>query len=121
MACSEAHDSELCATDPSATRPSGTLAYLAERINYLRERLQFHEKWLRIEIPKSASSYQDLVREIRTAAGQEIEDAWNASPVESASDMNLGLLNIYRSKVDVAVEAFSVEVVKALVCGRIIE
>ena len=51
---------------------------MGDRINDLRERLQFHEKWLRIEIPKSVASYQRLVREVMAAAGQEIENAWTA-------------------------------------------
>ncbi len=99
---------------------SQTLTALGDRINDLRERLQFHEKWLRIEVPQSVESYQRLVGEVRAAAGQEIEDAWNASPAQSASDMNIGQLSITRDLVDPAVEAFSAEVVKALAWWRIL-
>ena len=98
-----------------------TLASLGDRVNHVRERLQFHEKWLRIEIPKSVASYRCLVNEVMSAAGQEIEGAWIAQPVRSASDMNLGQLDISKSKVDVAVEDFSSEVVKALAWWRILE
>ena len=97
-----------------------TLASLAKRINHLRERLQFHEKWLRIEMPKSLTSYKCLVKEVMTAARPAIEEAWNACPVESATDMNLGLLEIGREKVDVAVERFSSDAVKALTWWRIV-
>ena len=97
-----------------------TLTALGDRINDLRERLQFHEKWLRIEIPRSVASYQRLVREVMAAAGQEMENAWTASPVESASDMNIGQLNIIRDHVDAAVEDFSSEVVKSLAWWRIL-
>ena len=96
-----------------------TLAALGDRINDLRERLQFHEKWLRIEIPQSVASYQRLVEEVIAAAGQEIENAWNASPAHSASNMNVGQLSITRDRVDAAVEDFSAEVVKALAWWRI--
>ena len=104
-------------------RPDGTpqtLTALGDRINDLRERLQFHEKWLRIEIPQSVESYQRLVGEVKAAAGQEIGNAWNASPAQSASDMNVGQLSITRDGVDLAVEDFSVEVVKALAWWRIL-
>ena len=97
-----------------------TLTALGDRINDLRERLQFHEKWLRIEIPQSVVSYQRLVEEVMAAARQEIEDAWTASPAENASDMNIGQLSIIREGVDVAVEDFSSEVVKALAWWRIL-
>ena len=97
-----------------------TLTALGDRINDLRERLQFHEKWLRIEIPRSVASYQRLVREVMAAAGQEMENAWTASPVERASDMNIGQLNIIRDHVDAAVEDFSSEVVKSLAWWRIL-
>ena len=97
-----------------------TLAALGDRINDLRERLQFHEKWLRIEIPQSVASYQRLVEEVIAAAGQEIENAWNASPAQSASDMNVGQLSITLDRVDAAVEDFSAEVVKALAWWRIL-
>ena len=50
-----------------------TLTALGDRINDLRERLQFHEKWLRIEVPQSVVSYQRLVGEVIAAAGREIE------------------------------------------------
>ena len=97
-----------------------TLTALGDRINDLRERLQFHEKWLRIEIPQSVTSYQRLVKEVMAAARQEIEDAWTASPAESSSDMNIGQLSIIREGVDVAVEDFSSEVVKALAWWQIL-
>ena len=97
-----------------------TLTALGDRINDLRERLQFHEKWLRIEIPQSVASYQRLVGEVIAAAGQEIENAWNASPAQSASNMNVGQLSIIRDRVDAAVEDFSSEVVKALAWWRIL-
>ena len=97
-----------------------TLTALGDRINDLRERLQFHEKWLRIEIPQSVTSYQRLVEEVIVAAGQEIENAWNASPAQSANDMNVGHLSITRDRVDAAVEDFSAEVVKALAWWRIL-
>ena len=97
-----------------------TLTALGDRINDLRERLQFHEKWLRIEIPQSVASYQRLVGEVIAAAGQEIENAWNAFPAQSASNMNVGQLSIIRDRVDAAVEDFSSEVVKALAWWRIL-
>ena len=97
-----------------------TLTALGDRINDLRERLQFHEKWLRIEIPQSVVSYQRLVGEVIAAAGKEIENAWNASPAQSASNMNLGQLSITRDRVDAAVEDFSAEVVKVLAWWRIL-
>ena len=97
-----------------------TLTALGYRINDLRERLQFHEKWLRIEIPQSAVSYQRLVGEVIAAAGQQIENAWNASPAQSASNMNVGQLSITRDRVDAAVEYFSAEVVKTLAWWRIL-
>ena len=97
-----------------------TLTALGDRINDLRERLQFHEKWLRIEIPRSVASYQRLVEEVMAAARQEIEDAWTASPAESSSDMNIGQLSIIRDRVDAAVEDFSSEVVKSLAWWRIL-
>ena len=97
-----------------------TLTALGDRINDLRERLQFHEKWLRIEIPQSVASYQRLVGEVIAAARQEIENAWNASPAQSASNMNVGQLSITRNRVDAAVEDFSAEVVKALAWWRIL-
>ncbi len=97
-----------------------TLTALGDRINDLRERLQFHEKWLRIEIPQSVASYRRLVEEVMAAARQEIEDAWTASPAENASDMNIGQLSIIRDGVDTAVEDFSSEVVKALAWWRVL-
>ncbi len=97
-----------------------TLTALGDRINDLRERLQFHEKWLRMEIPQSVVSYQRLVEEVMAAARQEIEDAWTASPAENASDMNIGQLSIIREGVHAAVEDFSSEVVKALAWWRIL-
>ena len=97
-----------------------TLTALGDRINDLRERLQFHEKWLRIEIPQSVVSYQRLVEEVMAAARQEIADAWTDSPAENASDMNIGQLSIIREGVDIAVEDFSSEVVKALAWWRIL-
>ena len=97
-----------------------TLTALGDRINDLRERLQFHEKWLRIEIPQAVASYQCLVREVMAAARQEIENAWTASPAESASDMNIGQLSIVRDGVNAAVEGISSEVVKALAWWRIL-
>lgn len=97
-----------------------TLTVLGDRINDLRERLQFHEKWLRIEIPQSVASYRRLVEEVMAAARQEIEDAWTASPAESSSDMNIGQLSIIRDGVDAAVEDFSSEVVKALAWWRVL-
>ena len=97
-----------------------TLTALGDRINDLRERLQFHEKWLRIEIPQSAVSYQCLVGKVIAAAGQEIENAWKACPAQSASNMNVGQLSITRDRVDAAVEDFSAEVVKALAWWRIL-
>ncbi len=54
------------------------------------------------------------------AARQEIEDAWTASPAENSSDMNIGQLSIIRDGVDVAVEDFSSEVVKALSWWRVL-
>ena len=97
-----------------------TLAVLGDRINDLRERLQFHEKWLRIEIPESVASYQLLVEAVMAAARQEIEGAWTAPPAISASDMNIGQLSIVRDRVDAAVEDFSSEVIKALAWWRIL-
>ena len=97
-----------------------TLIALGDRINDLRERLQFHEKWLRIEIPQSVASYRRLVEEVMAAARQEIEDAWIASPAKNASDMNIGQLSIIRDGVDAAVEDFSSEVVKALAWWRVL-
>ena len=97
-----------------------TLASLAERTNHLRERLQFHEKWLRIELPKSVPRYRRLVEAVMAAAGPAIEEAWNASPIKSAREMNLGRLDISLDKVDAASEKFSSEVVKALAWWRIL-
>ena len=91
-----------------------TLSSLAERTNNLREQLEFHEKWLRIEIPNCAQSYTRLVKEVRAAAGTAIEEAWRTCPVKSAEDMNIGALDISRDKVEEAVEEFSSEVVKEL-------
>ena len=96
-----------------------TLSSLAERTNNLREQLQFHEKWLRIEIPNSARRYQHLMEEVRAAARPAIEDAWKTCPVKSAGDMNIGPLNISRDQVDAAVEDFSSEVVKELSWWRV--
>ena len=75
---------------------------------------------MRIEIPQSVMSYRCLVGEVTTAARPEIENAWTASPAQSASNMNVGQLNINRDRVDAAVEDFSVEVVKALAWWRIL-
>ena len=97
-----------------------TIASLGERTNHLRERLQFHEKWLRIEIPKSVPSYRRLVEAVMATAGPAIEEAWNSSPIKSAKDMNLGRLDISQGKVDAASEDFSSEVVKALAWWRIL-
>ena len=97
-----------------------TLDSLGERINHLRERLQFHEKWLRVEMPNSVPSYQRLVQEVMAAAGPVIHDAWNASPVASAGDMNLDWLDIGQENVTLSVEDFSSEVVKALAWWRIL-
>ena len=71
-------------------------------------------------MPKSVESYKCLVKEVMSEAGPAIEEAWNADPIESAADMNLGLLTISREKVDVAVENFSSEAVKTLTWWRII-
>ena len=96
-----------------------TLSSLAERINNLREQLQFHEKWLRIEIPNSAKRYQSLVKVVMATAGPAIEDAWKTCPVKSAGEMNIGPLDINRDQVDEAVENFSLEVVKELSWWRV--
>ena len=96
-----------------------TLSSLGERINNLREQLEFHEKWLRIEIPGSAQRYSRLVKEVRVAAGAAIEDAWRTCPVKSAGDMNIGALDINRDQVEEAVEEFSSAVVKELSWWRV--
>ena len=96
-----------------------TFSSLAERINNLREQLEFHEKWLRIEMPDSAQKYGRLVKEVRAAAGTAIADAWRTGPVKSAEDMNIGALDISRNQVEEAVEEFSSAVVKELSWWRL--
>ena len=98
---------------------AGTLSSLAERINNLREQIQFHEKWLRIEIPDSAQKYGRLVSEVRAAASSAIEEAWTTGPIKSAGDMNIGELDICRDRVEEAVEEFSSAVVKELSWWRV--
>ena len=92
---------------------------LLRRINNLREQLEFHEKWLRIEMPDSAQKYGRLVKEVRAAAGTAIADAWRTGPVKSAEDMNIGALDISRNQVEEAVEEFSSAVVKELSWWRL--
>ena len=96
-----------------------TLSSLAERTNNLREQQEFHEKWLRIEMPGSAQKYGRLVKEVRAAAGTAIADAWRTGPVKSAGDMNIGELDISRGRVEQAVEEFSSAVVKELSWWRV--
>lgn len=96
-----------------------TLSSLADRINNLREQLEFHEKWLRIEMPDSAQKYGRLVKEVRAAAATAISDAWRTGPVKSAGDMNIGALDISRNQVEEAVEEFSSAVVKELSWWRV--
>ena len=97
-----------------------TLASLSERTNHLRERLQFHEKWLRIEIPKSVCSYRRLMEAVRVAARPAIEEAWNTPPITSAKDMNIGRLDIDLDTVAANSEEFSSEASKALAWWRIL-
>lgn len=97
-----------------------TLSALAERASDLRERLEFHEKWLRVEIPTAHSHFKILLQAVRTAAGPAIEAAWSTHPAQAASQMNLGSLNLQLATVDAAVDAFSSEVTRELVWWRLV-
>jgi hypothetical protein len=68
------------------------LARLAEHLHNLQERHTFHASWLEVDLPQAHPAYEALLTRVRSVAAEAIKAAWNASPIASASDMNLGRL-----------------------------
>jgi hypothetical protein len=97
-----------------------TLNALNERINSLRERLEFHEMWLRVEVPKAHPHFHQLVLAVRQASRSAIEEAWESAPIRTASQMNTGGLSMNREPVEKEAEAFSSAVVRQLTWWRVL-
>ena len=95
------------------------LGALVERIHHLQERLAFHESWLRVELPQAHKIYRELLDSVRASARSALQDAWRASPMSDAAEMNIGDLGL--QPVDSLVESFSQEVRKHLAIWRVWE
>lgn len=91
---------------------SDTLNLLVKRMNDLQEALNFHESWLRIEVPEAYPSYGELLVAIRDSVGDPLREAWEASPASSSAEMNIGDLGVQMPTVHVS--AFAEAAKKAL-------
>jgi hypothetical protein len=82
-----------------------TRTELVERIHGLQESINYHENWLRIEIPEAQPEFASLVRRVKETVAEPLQAAWEDEPVSSAAGMNLGDLTL--PSVDSEVEAFA--------------
>lgn len=57
------------------TDKSGDRA-LVERFHDLQERINYHQGWLQMEDPALGAAYRDLVRAVKAATREEIQNAW---------------------------------------------
>lgn len=97
-----------------------TLSALADRAHDLQESLLFHLSWLEVEMPQTYTPYRDLVSAVRSASEAAIVAAWEAAPVSSPAQMNIGDLGINRSEVDQRVSELVQQVRRELSLRRLL-
>lgn len=68
------------------------LGRLVEHIHTLQEKHTFHTSWLQLELPHAHEAYDALLAKLRTLSSQAIKAAWDADPIVTAADMNIGSL-----------------------------
>ncbi|WP_371558601.1 hypothetical protein OG416_36780 (plasmid) [Streptomyces longwoodensis] len=62
---------------------------LSETLREIQGNLSYHLAWTKIESEAVGRAYADLVHELRKTAGAAMRAAWEASPIESDTGMNI--------------------------------
>lgn len=62
---------------------------LSETLREIQGNLSYHLAWTKIESEAVGRAYADLVQELRKTAGAAMRAAWEASPIESDTAMNI--------------------------------
>jgi hypothetical protein len=64
-------------------------ARISEELRQVQADLSYYGAWMGTESPRVASTYRDLVVEVRRVAGRQIHDAWAEAPVREDKGMNM--------------------------------
>ncbi|MET8935126.1 hypothetical protein ABZX42_40150 [Streptomyces sp. NPDC004611] len=62
---------------------------LSETLREIQGNLSYHLAWTKIESEAVGRAYADLVQELRKTAGSAMHAAWEASPIQSDTAMNI--------------------------------
>ncbi|MGW8765952.1 hypothetical protein ACWGN5_25985 [Streptomyces sp. NPDC055815] len=62
---------------------------LSETLREIQGNLSYHLAWTKIESEAVGRAYADLVQELRKTAGAAMRAAWETSPIESDTAMNI--------------------------------
>lgn len=73
-----------------ADAPSEERVRLSEALRDVQARLSYFEAWTLAENKGVGDAYAKLVREVRKVAGDACNEAWEADPITSDSEMNIG-------------------------------
>ncbi|MFG2794013.1 hypothetical protein [Streptomyces sp. NPDC048419] len=69
--------------------PAEERVRLSEALREIQASLSYHLAWTKIESETVGDAYAALVQELRKTAGVAMHAAWEASPIESDSDVNI--------------------------------
>jgi hypothetical protein len=90
----------------AATNPEDERVRLSEALRHVQERLSFHTVWIRVEDPRVAVAYEQLVTETRRVAGAAMHQAWMREPIMSDHEMNIAGLHDELAQLDAPAERF---------------
>lgn len=74
----------------NAQEPGAERVRLSEAVGEIQAELSFHQTWIRGESTTVADTYDALVTAARRVAGGAMRDAWNADPITTDAEMNIG-------------------------------
>ncbi len=79
-----------------ADTPSEERVRLSEALRDVQARLSYFEAWTLAEDKRVGDAYAKLVRDVRKVAGDACNEAWEADPITSDSQMNIsrGLVDL---------------------------
>ena len=72
-----------------ADQPAEERLRLSNVISETQLRLNHHQALLRVEVPRVARCYRELVAATRKIAGAEISRAWDLNPSDADADMHI--------------------------------
>jgi hypothetical protein len=87
---------------------------LSEAVREIQAELLFHQTWIRGESTTVADTYDALVAAARRVAGGAMRDAWNADPITTDAEMNIGPELVDLSELRPLEQAFTAATVQHL-------